>query len=171
MNLFLLRHAEAVELGSHGISDDRKRSLSSFGVEQSELIASAVKSMNLNFDVILTSTYLRAKQTATIITEQCDSLPKPIYTASLGVESDIESFIDLINKRYHAHNDILAVGHNPFLSKLVSQLVSGRVDGGIEVKKGALLKLKVNGELIFERCAQLQWMLTPKVILQLKTTT
>ena len=164
MNLFLLRHAEAVKLGAHGFLNDRKRALNKVGIEQSEIVARAVIAMNLRFDVILCSTYLRAKQTAAILTQQCDFLPKPVYTASLAVEAKILTFIESIGKRYHSYDSILVVGHNPFLTELVSILISGQEDAGIVVKKAELIKLKIFGQLQVGKCAQLQWKLPARLL-------
>jgi phosphohistidine phosphatase len=53
------------------------------------------------------------------------------------------------------------VGHEPYLSQLISLLVSGREDIGIDFKKGGLCKLEAE-KLRYGKCAQLIWLLTPK---------
>ncbi len=55
----------------------------------------------------------------------------------------------------------MLVGHEPYLSTLISLLLSG--DGGlqVEMKKGGLCKLSVES-LKHGRCAKLEWLLTPR---------
>jgi phosphohistidine phosphatase len=55
----------------------------------------------------------------------------------------------------------MLVGHEPYLSGLISLLVSGDSDCRIVMKKGGLCKLSV-GTLKHGRCAALEWLLTPK---------
>jgi len=55
----------------------------------------------------------------------------------------------------------LLVGHEPYLSRLISQLVSGNTEVAMDFKKAGLCKLKVE-KLQFGRCAKFCWLLTPK---------
>jgi phosphohistidine phosphatase SixA len=56
---------------------------------------------------------------------------------------------------------VLLVGHEPYLSGLVSLLASGGATLTVVMKKGGLCKL-TTGSLIHGRCATLEWLLTPK---------
>jgi phosphohistidine phosphatase SixA len=53
------------------------------------------------------------------------------------------------------------VGHEPFLSGLISVLLTGKPGMKIDFKKAALCKLSVE-ELRFGDCASLCWLLTPR---------
>jgi phosphohistidine phosphatase len=64
MNLFLLRHGIAVERGLPGYEDDHRRPLTTEGADRMRRIAQAAKRLGLEFDLILSSPYLRAQQTA-----------------------------------------------------------------------------------------------------------
>ncbi|HTV75696.1 MAG TPA: histidine phosphatase family protein, partial [Candidatus Baltobacteraceae bacterium] len=66
MNLFILRHGIAVERGTPGFENDAVRPLTPKGKRQLRKIASAMKKMDLRLDLILSSPFLRAKQTAEI---------------------------------------------------------------------------------------------------------
>jgi len=69
MNLYLLRHGIAVEPGTTGFEKDSERPLTPKGQHQLRQIAAAMKKMDLRFDLILSSPFLRAKQTAEIIAD------------------------------------------------------------------------------------------------------
>ncbi len=61
-----------------------------------------------------------------------------------------------------APESVLLVGHEPYLSRLISLLVSGDPDFAVALKKGGLCKLLITDRFRAGRCAELQWLLTPK---------
>ena len=67
MNLYLLRHGIAVEPGTPGFAHDADRALTPEGERKLGKIAEAMEAMELRFDRVLSSPYLRARQTAEII--------------------------------------------------------------------------------------------------------
>src|SRR5438309_1343090 len=67
MELFLIRHADALSLGERGITNDEDRPLSEKGESQSELAAKALHTKGIVLDKLLTSPLLRARQTAEIL--------------------------------------------------------------------------------------------------------
>jgi phosphohistidine phosphatase SixA len=67
MNLFLLRHAIAVEPGALSGASDAARPLSPEGKEKMRKIARGMKALDLSFDLILSSPYVRARETAEIV--------------------------------------------------------------------------------------------------------
>lgn len=56
--------------------------------------------------------------------------------------------------------NLLLVGHEPDLSKLISLLVAGKIGPGFALKKAGLAKLEVES-LRAGQCATLAWLLTP----------
>ena len=58
-------------------------------------------------------------------------------------------------------DSILLVGHEPYLSGLVSLLAAGHEGFCVVLKKGGLCKLATES-LKLGRCAALEWLLTPK---------
>ena len=69
MELYLLRHAIAVER-EHFCGEDRERPLTPAGIKKMRRIARGMKAMKLSFDLILTSPYERAKDTAALVAER-----------------------------------------------------------------------------------------------------
>src|SRR5438445_5219171 len=64
MLMYLIRHAEAVELGTPGAARDFDRALTEHGREQSRALADAFARLKLPVDAIVASPLVRAHQTA-----------------------------------------------------------------------------------------------------------
>jgi phosphohistidine phosphatase SixA len=59
------------------------------------------------------------------------------------------------------HHRIVLVGHEPYLGKLVGELISGENGSDLSLKKGGICKLETE-KLEYGRCATLRWLLTQK---------
>jgi phosphohistidine phosphatase SixA len=58
---------------------------------------------------------------------------------------------------------VLLVGHEPYLSGLISLLCTGGPDLALTMKKGGLCRLGVE-VLSCGQCATLEWLLSPRVL-------
>jgi len=157
MEIYILRHGIAVERGTPGYKRDGDRPLTDEGVEKMRQIAKAMREMDLQFDVIFSSPYVRAKATADIVAETLGE--NVTLTDSLLPEADPAELIDEINDEKPQR--VLLVGHEPDLSALISTLICGKRNADIELKKGGLAKLTAE-TLTYGKCATLNWLLTPK---------
>src|SRR5215475_7857649 len=72
MEIYILRHGIAVDRGTPGYKKDSDRPLTEEGDEKMRQIAKAILAMDLRFDLILSSPYLRARQTAEIVGAELD---------------------------------------------------------------------------------------------------
>lgn len=160
MDLYILRHAIAVERGTPGYEDDSQRPLTGKGAKKMRLVAEGMLALDLSFDIILSSPFLRAKQTAEIVAEVFDAAKKLKFSEHLEVGGDAEALIKEINDKYGKHSSIIIVGHEPHLSSLISILISGNEDIPITMKKGGLCKLTASA-LRYGQCATLEWLLAP----------
>src|SRR2546427_470721 len=120
MEIYILRHGIAVERGTPGYKRDGDRPLTDEGVEKMRQIAKAMREMDLQFDVIFSSPYVRAKATADIVAETLGE--NVTLTDSLPPEADPAELIDEINGEKPQR--VLLVGHEPDLSALISTLIA-----------------------------------------------
>ena len=157
MDIYILRHGIAVERGTPGYKKDSDRPLTKEGVEKMEQIAEAMLAFGLHFDLILSSPYARAEQTARIVARALDE--EVTFTNHLMSDGNALELVAEINDE--KPQSVLLVGHEPDLSRLISVLVTGSTDASIELKKGGLCKL-TSDRLAFGPCATLNWLLTPK---------
>ena len=163
MNIFILRHGIAVDRGTKGFDDDSDRPLTRKGKRQLRKCAAAIRKLKLRFDLILTSPYERARRTAEIVAEEL-KLKKRLKTSdTLKAEGEPEAMVSEMAGLKPAPKNLLLVGHEPYLSRLVSLLVSGGITAAIQLKKGGLCKLETDA-LQAGRCARLLWLLTPRQI-------
>jgi len=161
VNLFILRHGIAVERGTPGYAKDSDRRLTPKGERKLWQISETMEELKLSFDLILASPYLRARQTADVVAEALGARKSLEFDESLTPGGKSEDLIELLRGRKPPPESVLLVGHEPYLSELVSVLISGGTQAAIELKKGGLCKLEVDS-LKHGRCATLTWLLTPK---------
>lgn len=160
MELYLLRHGIAVDHGTPGYKES-ERPLTDEGFEKMEAIAAAIKKLKLSFDVILSSPYTRARQTAEVVARELDLMKKLEFTDHLIPSANPKRLIEEIRKNYSKAESLLLAGHEPFLSQFIAALVSGDLDSLFNMRKGGLCKLSV-GALAYGKCAMLEWLMTPK---------
>jgi phosphohistidine phosphatase len=160
MNLFVLRHGIAVEPGAPGVASDAERPLIPKGRRQLHQITAAMRDLALRFDVILSSPLVRARQTAEIVAADLKLKQRLTLATELKPGGNAKKLVQKINSLKPPPANVLLVGHEPDLSRLISLLISGRSEAGILLKKGGLAKLELE-KLRGGKCAALAWLLTP----------
>ncbi len=165
MDLFFLRHGIAVESGTRKYIDS-ERPLTEEGIEEMKDIARAMKSLKLDFDIILSSPFERARHTAEIVALKLKLTERLKLTPSLASGANPKAVIAEILERWPQKKSLLLVGHEPDLSHLISILLAGFNTSFVVMKKGSLCKLSTDA-LAFGRCAWLNWLLTPKQMIKI----
>ena len=161
MELYILRHGLAGEPGDPAYKSDSERPLTPKGRRKLRDVAEAMKALEISFDLILSSPYARAKQTAEVVAEAFDADKKLELSETLMPGGTTRALIELLKGRAPGLGSVLLVGHEPYLSGLISLLVSGDAGFRVALKKGGLCRLEVES-LRHGRCAELAWLLTPK---------
>lgn len=162
LNLYLLRHGVAVDRDPHSFPDDARRPLTLKGEDRVRLVGDAMQALELSFDGIISSPFLRARQTAEIVASALGLGRHLHFREELMPGGDPKALIRFINRMQPAPENLLLVGHEPYLSELLSMLISGQPDAAIDLKKNGLAKLEVAERLKYGRCATLNWLLTPR---------
>ena len=163
MDLYLLRHGLAVEAGTPGHSTDAERPLTKEGVAKMKEIAEAMEELGCRFDLIISSPYSRARQTAEIVARKLNASKHLDFSDALAPHASARELINLLEDRKPKPDSALLVGHEPNLSRLISLLVSGDQHLNVVLKKGGLARLSISS-LKHGRCAELEWLLPPKVL-------
>lgn len=161
MDLYLLRHGIAADLDARSFPHDADRPLTLEGERKVKQIAEAMAALELSFDLILSSPYLRARQTAEIVAEHLKARKRLELCDCLTPSGTTKKLVELLNHHQPCPESVLLVGHEPYMSGLISLLVSGREVFTVVMKKGGLCKLTAD-PLKHGRCAALRWLLTPK---------
>jgi phosphohistidine phosphatase len=161
MKIHVLRHGIAVVRDDLDVENDSARQLTARGKRQLRQTAAAMKKMGLRFDLILSSPYLRAKQTAEIVAESLKLKKQLKFSDALAPDGSPKNLIRQLNESKPAPENVLLVGHEPYLSCLISLLTTGGMNLAMDFKKGGLCKLEAE-KLSADRCATLVWLLTPR---------
>lgn len=161
MDLHLLRHGLAEDRTTLDSRTDSERRLTDAGRMKMRRIARAMKSAKLSFDLILSSPYLRAKETAEIVARELRMVKKLHYSETLEPGGNPEDMIGELNGSYADCKSVLLVGHEPYLSRLLSVLISGEPVARITLKKGSLCKVTLGG-LRYGTCGTLEWLMQPR---------
>ncbi len=164
MNLFFLRHAKAAAR-SRKWDPDGTRPLTREGEKRMFEVAKGMKSLDMSFDLIMTSPYIRAYRTAEILGEVFGA-KKVFETKSLLPEANPKEVIAEINEKFPILKRIVLVSHEPFMSRLISLLLCGMDTTSINMRKSGVCKLSI-GKLTLGQCATLEWMMTPRQMARL----
>lgn len=159
MELYLIRHTEAVPLGAEGITQDQDRPLTPKGIELAHVIADAFQRHKFRVAAVLSSPLLRARQTAE---EMVRSWPVP------APDIQVCDFLSPGGKRRKlaralaelSTDSIALVGHEPDLSRLTAWLIGSR-KARIKLAKGGVANLRCEGEPGKGTCS-LMWLSTPE---------
>jgi phosphohistidine phosphatase len=162
MDIFLLRHGIAADRDPAQFPDDSLRPLIPRGERKLLRVCEAMQEMELSFDLILSSPFLRARRTAEIAAEALGLGDALRFDDELAPEGDPARLIEHVNGMSPEPRRLLLVGHEPYLSRLISVLTTGGGELGIELKKGGLAGLEAQQRLAFGSCAVLKWLLTPR---------
>jgi len=150
MKLYLIQHGEA-----KSEAEDPERSLTDQGRKEVERVAQVANRFRLYPSKIYHSGKLRAMQTAEIL---ANALRSPMETTQgLNPNDDVRDCADRVCR---VKEDLLIVGHLPFLEKLASLLVTG--DESVHpvlFRYGAIvcLEQKVSGRW------GVRWIMTPEM--------
>jgi phosphohistidine phosphatase len=161
MDLYVLRHGEAGKRPAAG-SKDPERSLTLTGEDEVKEIAEALVNLGLKLDFIASSPLARARQTAEIIVRKLEIKgPKFELWDELKPEGNRISLYDRLGK-FKPEDSIMIVGHEPYLSDLVCDMIfDGRGKGRIVLKKAGLAKISVTSTQPRAK-GELRWLLTPR---------
>ncbi len=130
MKIYLVRHAESLK-NKEGLDRTAETPLSVKGVEQAEFVARRLA--NIKIDVIYSSSYQRARQTAEVISK---TIGKPIeyWDHLIEVNTQKETFEEL-NKRseailnhllaHHKDQDVLCVSHASMIETIIAKMIFG----------------------------------------------
>lgn len=163
MNLYIIRHAIAVEEDSSG--DDSQRALTEKGGKKMRQIAKGLRALGAEFDLILSSPYVRAKETAEILSDVFKMKKQVAFSDNLLPMGNPNLLIAEVNEKYPV-DSLAIVGHEPYLTTLIGLLVAQGSPVEMTLKKGGVCRLSAD-DLHHSRRATLDWLFTPGVLVEI----
>ncbi len=154
MKLYLVQHAKAASKDA-----DPQRPLTEEGRRDIQKVAAFIKSLNLSVDYLWHSGKNRAQQTAEILSEVVEVKKEIAVHEGLSPNDNVTVLKDeLISGR----QDIMIVGHLPFLPKLASLLLTNSESSNtMAFKNGGIVCLNCSDDNQY----QLQWMIIPELLI------
>lgn len=119
MALFLVQHGRSASKDV-----DPEKSLTSKGIEETELIAEVARGYEVNVRKIVHSGKKRAAQTAEIFRDIVQDSVSVEQISGIAPLDDVLEFAEHIDPA----EDCMLVGHMPFLQRLLSYLTTGSAD-------------------------------------------
>lgn len=162
MNLYLMRHGIAVAADDLGVIQDKERTLTSKGIKRMRRAARGLRRLEIEFDGILTSPLLRARQTADIVAAALGMESRLEEITELAPESSVEHLIIGLT-RYQDRDHLLLVGHQPLLGQTLASLIDPSPGPKLEfdLGKGSLCRVEID-RLPVDKPGVLHWLLTAK---------
>jgi phosphohistidine phosphatase len=152
MELYLVQHAEAMSA-----EHDPTRPLTGRGKQDIIKVAQFVKWLNIRVNTIMHSGELRAEQTARELAKVVCSDMGLKKTAGLAPNDEVGTMRDIMAG---LEDNLMIVGHLPYLSKLLSNLICGDQDIKIaDFQMGCIVRLDRDNEKWY-----LRWMITPTIL-------
>ena len=164
VEIYLVRHGIAAERGEY--ATDEERPLTEEGGLKTRKVAKKLVKLGLQFDIILTSPLVRARQTAKIL--QAANLSKKIEISSaLAPEGDFHSWLKWLDSwRQTGGSKLALVGHQPDLANWAETLIWGEAREVLILKKAGVIGISLPkiGQPIGN--SQMFWLTPPKFLLK-----
>jgi phosphohistidine phosphatase len=162
MDLYLVRHATAGVADPSQWPDDRDRPLTPKGVKRFTSVARRLGDLVSSVDVVLSSRFVRAWQTAEILTKDA-RWPEPLACEALESGRAPAEVLQAL-QAYTSASAVALVGHEPNMHELVSYLLTAdTTHAQVEFKKGGVARVWID-ESLRPGSAHLAWLLAPKVL-------
>lgn len=131
MELYIIRHGVAVDLGSE-VSDEGQRYLSIHGRNHCKIVAQRLKDMHVSFDAILTSPLVRAVQTAELFGSVLKFENEIRTAAELIGGHTLARFVQMLKRNSH-YRSIGIFGHAPDVNSFSLGLIGGSNRSGMQL--------------------------------------
>jgi phosphohistidine phosphatase len=161
MQLYIVRHGIAIDREEPKCPPDPERYLTDEGLEKTKQAAKGVAMLQVEADLLLTSPYVRANQTAEIFAEALDYPRQRIRRTDLllpGAEPSL-LFRELTKEKQAA--SVFLFGHAPQLDDIIATALGSKRHVTALKKAGmALVELK----RVSPPMGQLVWLAIPKLL-------
>jgi phosphohistidine phosphatase len=163
MRIFLVRHLQAQPADE--VERDEDREVAGKAEIRLRKACRGLRRLEIYPDRILTSPVKRAVQTAEILAAELGLVEEVEPIEELMPEARPEDMVETL-KGIHAEQ-LMLVGHKPFLGQLASLLMGGGPSAGIGIKKGGLVRLDVE-DWDQDPPGRLRWLVTAKQLSWMK---
>src|SRR5215469_5787868 len=161
MQLYIVRHGIAIDREDPKSPADPERYLTEEGLEKTKRVAQGVAALGVSADLLLTSPYVRANQTAEIFANELDYPRQKIRRTDLLLPGGEPSLLFRELAKDKQSSCVFVFGHAPQLDELIATALGTKHHITSLKKAGvALIELK----RVSPPSGQLVWLGTPKIL-------
>jgi phosphohistidine phosphatase len=164
MQLYLMRHGAALDVGAPGIGRDEERTLSPAGIVGTTDVARGLAALNARPDGVGTSPLVRARQTAEIVARITGCARPVVVCEALAPGGRIADV--LAWSKAAGLNSLLLVGHLPEIAVLTSELLAGHGEMNMGFEKAAICCVSCEA-LLTRGSGYLEWFMPPDYLQRL----
>lgn len=161
MELYIVRHGIAVDREDPKCPPDAERYLTEEGIEKTSQVAKGLAALGVTADLMLTSPYVRAVQTAETFANALDYAPQKIRKIDLLLPGAEPSLLFRELAKDKRSSSIFLFGHAPQLDDVIATALGSKNHVTALKKAGvALIELK----RVSPPLGLLGWLATPKLL-------
>lgn len=157
-----MRHAQSAEKQTG--QSDKERELTPLGLRQSMQIGNFLHKNSFSPDIILSSTAIRAQQTASHILDSLKLMPEIIKYEEELYSASVRTFFHLISQLDTELTNVLIIAHNPTISYLAEYLTKSEI-GDMPPAALAMIQFNLtNWNNLAEGSGRLLQLITPELL-------
>lgn len=157
MQLYIVRHGPAAER-AEWTGSDFDRPLTPAGKQVVLRVAERLADLGIGVDAIVSSPYIRARETAEIVARTLGRTDRLELDARLGAGFGLADLMSLLAD-YAGVSALMIVGHEPDLGRAICELVGTE---RLKMKKGAVALVDLPDP--HSARGQLQWAAPPRIL-------
>lgn len=162
MEIYIVRHGDAIDRNDPAITNDAMRWLTEAGRDEVGVTARVMERLGVTPDLILTSPMVRARQTADIIADLIGPESGPVTSEHLVYGGSFAGILDDISS-YGSPRRVVLTGHMPSVGHLVAYLVWGMPEIGIPFRTGEVCRVDLPDASVAPGSGRIRWLIPPKV--------
>jgi phosphohistidine phosphatase len=167
LELILFRHgiAEDREDFEKKNLDDHLRPLTLKGRKRVQKVGIKLRDWVSEVDVIVSSPYTRARQTAEILSQIYFETPV-LEAPELVPQSPAPAFVKWLKAHAREYSRVIMVGHEPQMTSFASYLLAGKQESFLSLRKGGVMCMELESFNHAETgSAELLWLIPPRMII------
>jgi len=161
MQLYIVRHGIAIDREDPKCPPDPERYLTEEGVEKTRQVAKGVAALGATAELLLSSPYVRAMQTAEIFASELDYAKQKIRRTDLLLPGAEPSLLFRELARDKQVSSIFLFGHAPQLDDIIATAL-GSKRHITSLKKAGVALVELNR--LSPPIGLLAWLATPKIL-------
>lgn len=162
MLIYFVRHGIAED--AEFLQSDSERALTPEGIRKMQKVGSTLAELDLAIETIISSPYVRARQTAEIIVEEISFKKELVFDKRIIPSASFKEFGNLLQEMSTGGN-MMFVGHEPSISSFVSGICADHALR-MDFKKGAVCCIELTNSNALR--GNLKWYATPAQLIKKK---